>query len=178
MSLSDKLKRAAAEHKKRIKSDPAYAEAERLAKENRHKVMAAWVERIDAMNAELTGGSIDGYVVLQDVASELEVNVFDLERIPARQFDSHVRAIIWRRKRDEAKQQGRYTHPIFALSDELKQRESERGNWKRPAIAKEFIRRMSGSQLKEEQAKHGDGDELVAYYVNQLRNHKDKLLYP
>ena len=77
-----------------------------------------------------------------------------------------------------AENPGDYVHPIFALNDELRKSPSDRKQWTRPAIAKEFIRRMSGSQRKDALAKHGNTDELAKHYVDKLRNHKDKLLFP
>lgn len=69
-------------------------------------------------------------------------------------------------------------HPIFAVNDEL--RKNDTGNkWKRPAIAREYLRRLSGNERKAELERHGgDGKAMEKHFVDKLRNHKDKLFYP
>lgn len=97
MSLRDRLEKAAEKWKKLPAAEKRKADAE--LKRVRERLYAN-VEWIVAAQEELTGGSVDYHVVLQDVADSLNVSVFDLEHLPAAEFDAHVRAILWRKQRD------------------------------------------------------------------------------
>jgi hypothetical protein len=70
----------------------------------------------------------------------------------------------------------KYSHPILALSDDLKANQA--GRWNRSEIARRFIAKMNPSQRKSFIAKHVTYADAVKTLAKYLENHKSELLYP
>jgi hypothetical protein len=71
-----------------------------------------------------------------------------------------------------------YSHPILALSDELRASPGSRKNWNRPEVADEYVRRHKNASSEDLRQLDGDKVALRTKYVNLLRNRKSELKYP
>lgn len=101
-SLRERLKQLSAQHMERMRNDPAYADAERAAKEKRQAELMDSLESEWQEERELTGGTTEFFSVLLEVREETGLDIDTLGDKGSGEFRQLMQAILRKRRLRDA----------------------------------------------------------------------------